>query len=589
MATAKGVVDLHTIGQILNVEDDEVRDLLTQQHHEQDRLDEPHHAAEEGDDFHRVKKQQSHQISELHSFVPKSVATSHTATVQVRELNSGQEGEGEDEFVRADQVPVADAREAFLLSIPTAPPDARGSTYSSITGMETAANVSYILALPDNSTRQKEQLDEQLDDSLWFGSTVVGSMILPSLATRDMTLPTDIISVELQVTDEGNDGGIHLDARVDKSVPLIGYAILVSSLLALASIGAALDLQGDSATAEMKTFWRFFGTAIFFLSISFRSFREEVSRLEGHSLWVDIPTASLAYTVLCVNFAKSLELTSLVNAFVLSNMASLLLIALKVVRGLHSPTLEWGGALVGFSGALVCAATSSVDVDEQGLGRRLLGNELTGNLLAFSCSVATVVYLSMAKKLRTRIDLMVFMSLIFIWSSAYLGLYIVAFQPETYELSFDPDRGLFGWLNLRADRLPLEIAIVVVCNGIGTCGYVAVMKYVDPVLVSCAMLLEPVVATLEGLIAGVTQPPTIEVWLGDLVVIIGSLMVIHAGSRTSETVDVSKALQQKDYANGSMLTSILLKSPMISALEGKEDLEIEFECVFGTVTGRLSR
>ena len=48
-------------------------------------------------------------------------------------------------------------------------------------------------------------------------------------------------------------------------------------------------------------------------------------------------------------------------------------------------------------------------------------------------------------------------------------------------ITFDrhPVHGLFGWINWESDRLPLELYMAVVCNCLGTMGYIAVMKYFD--------------------------------------------------------------------------------------------------------------
>ena len=72
-----------------------------------------------------------------------------------------------------------------------------------------------------------------------------------------------------------------------------------------------------------------------------------------------------------------------------------------------------------------------------------------------------------------QVDLVLFMFLIFTLSSVFSLLYIVILSGQEYEFSFDPVIGLFGWVNLRADRLLLELYVAIICNGVGTMGYVS--------------------------------------------------------------------------------------------------------------------
>lgn len=73
--------------------------------------------------------------------------------------------------------------------------------------------------------------------------------------------------------------------------------------------------------------------------------------------------------------------------------------------------------------------------------------------------------------------------------------------------------------------------MVIICNIIGTAGYV---KYFDPVVVSTAMLMEPVVGALQGFLMGVDPLPGLQTWIGDLIVTSGSALVIISGSKKVE-------------------------------------------------------
>lgn len=482
------------------------------------------------------------------------------------------------------------SREAFLLSVPT------GGNYSGLEGTRTGTEDTFVLALPEVEGQLREAANDQ---PVGTSSGIVGSFLRNSATSISETvdiiamemdhafdpLPTDVQNVDLRVSvvpvlmgGEGEDE-VRIDVVVDRQVPLVGYVILVSGLVALSSVGAALDLQ-KGVTAEMKILWRLSSTSLFFLWLCAKKLNKaEFGKFTWWNMLVDIPIAASNYAILNTTFAMALEMTSLVNAFILSNMASLLMIGAKLCLGHPVLFFEGLGALIGFAGALICAAAGG-GADDVHEDHRVLQNDtsdiedeidvgqraMIGNVLAFTASIAVAIYLTVAKSLRPKVDLVLFMFLIFTYATVFLFFWM-AYSGQEYEFSFDPAIGVFGWVHRQADRLPLEIYIVVVCNGIGTMGYVAIMKYFDPVVVSMVMLMEPIIAAFIGSALGVDKLPGLITWAGDAVVMVGSIMVIWSGTRKTETIDATEAIQQDDNpetATGPGLTeSHLMKSPRL--------------------------
>lgn len=507
------------------------------------------------------------------------------------------------------------AREAFLLSVP-ATSGGSGGQYSGGSGTG-----GFVLAIPEMAG----QLNKEKEQPAGRANGIAGSFLRHSTTSAKETfadfamemdrafdpLPTDVQNVDLRVSmvpvslngeglkGEGYQEELHLDVVVDRKVPVIGYVILVSGLVALSSIGAALDLQKGGVSPEMKILWRLNSTSILFMWLGYNKFNKlEFARFTKKQLFIEIPFAAANYAAMNTAFAASLEMTSMVNAFVLSNMASLLMIGAKFCVGSQVLFFEGLGALIGFAGALICAAAGGDDDNVNEDHRELqieseneMGTSngvMMGNMLAFSCSVTIAVYLTVAKRLRPQVDLVLFMFLIFTLASVILLVYIMVYSGQEYEFSFDPVIGVFGWLNLQADRLPLEIYVAVICNGIGTMGYVAIMKYFDPVVVTMVMLMEPIFAAFIGKWAGVSALPGWVTWAGDGVVTIGSILVISSGSRKTETIDATDALQheveQLDDSPTTLKKSSLMKSPVMMKnplIVKKQNSieEMEFECV----------
>jgi hypothetical protein len=99
---------------------------------------------------------------------------------------------------------------------------------------------------------------------------------------------------------------------------------------------------------------------------------------------------------------------------------------------------------------------------------------------------------------------------------------------ETVTWDRDPNHGVWGFLVVgEADRLPLEVTMVVVCNLLGTMGYVRAMQYFDNLVISSATLLEPVVAEFMACFAGVGMLPGWQGWLGNALVALGTFAVIY--------------------------------------------------------------
>lgn len=427
------------------------------------------------------------------------------------------------------------AHDAFLLNIPIA--DGEGH-------MENH----YVLALPEI------QVEDSLMTEVTMGSHHAAPILERALSYLPTTtrLPTDIQAVHLEATehipDKTDPATVHLDIVVDRKVPIIGYVILFTGLFALASVGAALDLQ-EGPTPSMKTVWRQTATSFALLPMVLKSLYYDGFPKLKMTDFALLPAAAAMYTYMTLAFVLALDLTTLANAFVLSNMTSLVIIAGRAMLGLPVLRSEGIGAITGFVGAAVCAddAAHSESV--------VPGNALLGNLVALSASFGTAGYLIIAKSLRQKMDLFMFMFCIMSTGAVFLLLFLLIRNQETVTFDMHTDHGIFGWLNPASDRLPLELYMALICNCLGTTGYVAVMKYFQPLVPATVMLLEPVVGALLGTAAGTAPFPGLQTWIGDLIVAGGTFLVIKAGASKTESIDATEALRST--------TNDVLQSPLL--------------------------
>ena len=234
------------------------------------------------------------------------------------------------------------AHEGFLLSVQEEDNLETGTSVSKDMKGDTH---SYVLALPQimpseeafhdreddmTSIASKESLFQHEDNGPYFQFTRF---------PEQTELPTDIVSVELRatVTDahsttadtvtfhpsvaggtEDDAKALHLDLVVERKTPMIGYLILGTALVAMSSMGAAVNLMGFEANAILKNCWRIQATVCCLLPMALtgkNNFSTEVSKLTWVEWTVHLPLCGLAFFVMSTAFVVALEMTSLANVF----------------------------------------------------------------------------------------------------------------------------------------------------------------------------------------------------------------------------------------------------------------------------------
>ena len=322
------------------------------------------------------------------------------------------------------------------------------------------------------------------------------------------------------------DGLVKQEETVVTGTPLSAYLVLMSAVVALSSIGPFLDLQ-KGVDPSMKIFWRMTGTAMFLSPMAIRELIYDGLPHLSYTQWCTFVLASASYSVMCVAFVTALDYTSVGNAVILSNSQSLLLLGGKFLVGAPLVFLEGAGALIAFTGAILCsrdhsstAAQASPEDTSAGL------STLYGDGLALVSAIGGVFYLVFGKSLRSSMSVYVFMFLIMVLGSTLILVFMMCTQ-ENLTFSRQIDYGIWGWMNIRPDRLPLEIAMVVVCNIIGAMGYVRAFQYFDNLVISVAALMEPVVAAFIAYEFNVGVLPGVMGWIGNVLVATGTLSVVY--------------------------------------------------------------
>lgn len=249
------------------------------------------------------------------------------------------------------------------------------------------------------------------------------------------------------------------------TTPFSAYLGLAAAVFSLSSIGPLLQMQ-QSVDPVMKIFWRMNTTALLLLPFAVRSVWNDggLPKLTPWQLLSFLFTAA-SYATMCTAFVISLKYTAVGNAVILANSQALILLVAKLFVGDHVLLLEGAGALIAFLGATLCSKDSS----DAGAANSENDKTVIGDLIAMVAAVAGVWYLVMAKTIRPYVSLYLFMFLIMAVGSSLVWVYIVLTGIE-YTLDRDVHHGLWGWMNLQSDRLPLEMTMVLFCNFCGTIG-----------------------------------------------------------------------------------------------------------------------
>jgi drug/metabolite transporter (DMT)-like permease len=304
--------------------------------------------------------------------------------------------------------------------------------------------------------------------------------------------------------------------------PLFQYLALLSAVASISSNSTALHML-DGVSAPMKLYWRMTASYIVLAPFAVHSIRKDGFPKLNVSGWIAFVAAVLAYTTQGCFFVSALDFTTIGNAVIYANSQALLLIIGKAFMGERIHPFEAFGVFVAFSGAILCSTDSEGSSQESDASTLAI----FGDLLALAAAVGGVVYLTFAKAVRAEMSVTVFIFSVMFFGSFMILAYISVTDGLNLEFSMDPYIGVFGWLNMSQGRLPILLYLAVVVNILGTMGFVRAMQYFDNIVIAVATLMEPLMASLIAYAFHAGLLPGPMGWLGNLLVVAGTLGVVY--------------------------------------------------------------
>jgi drug/metabolite transporter (DMT)-like permease len=278
------------------------------------------------------------------------------------------------------------------------------------------------------------------------------------------------------------------------------------------------------------------------------------TRQEWFNFWHQIKWnfcfCGFCYTIFNATFFLALNMTSIGHVYIFSNCHSLLMVVGKFFfkqsgSQLQLHYLEIFGVLIGFIGGTITTldqqttahpthlTTSSSEQQHQLFSKGIVEVSTSGDLVALLGAFSGCFYLLYAKELRGKLGVWLFLfgMVTVVWVFLIPILFLTL---PTLEVSTDPYHGLFGWVF----HLNIEAYIVFIGSFCGTMGFVASMKYFEPLVVSVTMLMEPIVATMIGICLGIEAVPGTATFLGGFGVLVGCFLVLLASRTSTKSVEI---------------------------------------------------
>ena len=297
-----------------------------------------------------------------------------------------------------------------------------------------------------------------------------------------------------------------------KEPPAAAWLVLSVAVIAVSSAGIVLQ-QMSEVPPILRASWRMQGTALILLP----GFLYQISRNSGFELNRNDAKLILASSLfLAVHFGSwvwSLDNTSLVHSLLFVNTHPLVVVAVMPFLGEVVRRGHIRGVALGFGGATI----SLMDLGDGGQV------SLVGDFAAFVGAVTVVGYILVGRQLRSKRGMPIFIYAFPVTLAAgiWLSFATILFEGTTFS-SMEPSGSLFGWSD------PIWIVwIAYLSLGPGLCGHTGVntvLRWISPIVVSIAMLMEPVLGAIIGWLW------TDEVVLG-LPTVLGGLMMM-AGAIT---------------------------------------------------------
>jgi len=263
------------------------------------------------------------------------------------------------------------------------------------------------------------------------------------------------------------------------------------------------------------------------------------------SSWVySVQTTSLAHSLTWVSMGPIIICWGQWILYICRSLCCAIFVNVK--RPSWTETL---GSIFGLSGAIIMLGDVT-KFSSSSTAQAPLQHEptLKGDLAAFVGAFAVSIYLVIGRNCRSWMPLWLYMFPVVV-SSAISSLILALFDSEQPTVwSGLSQTSVFGFLNIHYFPYALYLGI-----GPGIAGHTvfnALLKYMSPLIISTAMLSEPLFGSVLGYVFGMQQIPGKWTLLGGIVLLVSLFFVSYNKEEEDEKVsDHDKLLERTERRN----------------------------------------
>lgn len=296
------------------------------------------------------------------------------------------------------------------------------------------------------------------------------------------------------------------------------WVLLTFSIISISSAGAVFQLM-DDVPPLLRASWRFQLTTLMMAPLCFIQYRDArqdqtfMSNLMSQETRYILIGSGISLGLHMGAWVWSLDNTSLTHSLLFVTIHPLIIVFGALLLRKYVPRQQVFGASVGFLGGGIALLGISAETDVT----------LLGDIAAIIGAVAVVGYLVAGRKLRQWMPLFVYTVPVTGIAAILLGIMSLMIEGSTFSMSQE-DISIFGWIS---SSWILYVLFLAAFPGIvGHAGISAVLRWFPPIIVSVAYLFEPLIGSIIGWLLGTTEIPSLWTWVGAIVLIIGTVLVI---------------------------------------------------------------
>ncbi len=291
------------------------------------------------------------------------------------------------------------------------------------------------------------------------------------------------------------------------------WVILAIAVLAVSSAGAVFRTM-DGIGPLLKAGWRLQATSLVLLP--FFIYQLRTSKFEwNRKVLLIVLGSSVCLWIHFGSWVWSLDHTSLTHSLLFVTAHPLVIVAGMAMLRMNPHRWEVWGAILGFTGAFITLQDAKS------------GGEVTiiGDVAAFVGALAIVGYLAAGRVLRSEGGMPLFLYAFPVTAFAAILLTIQSVIQEGTTLGMaSVDTSAIGWMD---PTWLLPVAYLAFGPGLaGHTGINASLKWLPPLVISVAVVLEPLIGSLIGWAIGVESVPGLWTWVGGPFMVVGTALAI---------------------------------------------------------------